>query len=1109
MTARRNGIAIVAALITAFALLLTWGVANAQQPPERATRLEPGLNIVGWVGEPIPVSQLFREIPQLEAIWTWDAELRDWIVAGRGAPEWLGGLGRVAPGMGLRMHLGGDQPYLWQRSTEPTQGLVKLHTGWNLVAWSGADQTPIDDAVKGIGWSLRTVRRWNPATQQWTAWTSPERSAQLIANAGDDSETPAIRRGEALWIEVARAVNWLQPTGILPGLVFPGGASEQWLQPTEIPPDLVFPGSASEQVRQTAERLAGQFLASFRAAFGFEADVSRYDIWMPASAEALRQAALERGITVEQADGLLALWDIASGWVTSFTPGRSTIVLRQPEPTWDTWGLLAHEYFHVVQSQLSEGSTDAPLWIFEGTAQWAQSVHLVASGDELWPNLRSENSSFARDYPLLEDLSFGNNGWWPYQFGWLATDQLIEQAGADSWIELWRRLAPSGAGPHRRWQSTPRWEDAFHEVAGVNLTAFSDAFASWAREQTQQNSGNNPTTQRIRGRVTDASGSPVAGLRVTATKIAGDPAGDLTSLESAGWTRATTAANGSFEIAAAHSNNYRISLDLGDCTRHYSNGELISDWWETRPIRVSRSGISGINIQLPPDVCAGPYIRGTALGPNAEPLAGLHVRASGATARADDYTAPDGSFAVLIPASGEYRLRLHLGNGCNACYTSARPTSEQGRASLITVGDADVEGITIEVPVDMCVYQIKGSIAQADGQPLADTEISACLEQDRDCIARAHSKTDGEGAFAITVPTEGAYHLEFTLDECTIYFRGDGLTATGSERLTVRVEGRDVRLSPRQLPEGMCTHQIRGSIVSSDGQPLTRTYVTACLEVDGDCVSWSTDNTGDDGAFAVTVPVNGAYRLHFNLGSCRVHFGQDRLTTNSDDARLIRVAGQHVQLSQQQLPADICAYQITGRIAQADGQPLAGAHVLACLEQGDDCAAQAGALTDDDGAFAITVPAEGRYVVGIDLEGCMIYFRGDGLTTTFGERSTVRVEGRSISLTPRRITADLCAYRISGRLVDSSGAPLADKQINAHWLDGLSSALTDANGRFEIRVPSDGAYALSVDLRAQPRCWHEPADQTLGSRNNPIRVSGANVTNITLRLPDTIDNLCN
>lgn len=139
---------LILAAAFALAMLLTWGGARAQEPPEDGTRLEPGVNLVGWVGEATPVSQLFDEIPQLEVIWAGDAELRDWIVAGRGAPEWLGGLGRVPAGMGLRMQLGGGEPFLWQRSTEPTRGLVKLRTDWNLVAWSGADGTPIDDAVK-------------------------------------------------------------------------------------------------------------------------------------------------------------------------------------------------------------------------------------------------------------------------------------------------------------------------------------------------------------------------------------------------------------------------------------------------------------------------------------------------------------------------------------------------------------------------------------------------------------------------------------------------------------------------------------------------------------------------------------------------------------------------------------------------------------------------------------------------------------------------------------------------------------------------------------------------------------------------------------------------
>ena len=132
-------------------LLLTIALASAQEPPESetATRLEPGINIIGWVSESTSVSQLFREIPSLELVGAWDTERDNWVVARRGAPEWLSGLARVTAGMGLRLVLGGEEPFLWERSTEPTRGLVELRTGWNLVAWSGADNAPLEQVAKG------------------------------------------------------------------------------------------------------------------------------------------------------------------------------------------------------------------------------------------------------------------------------------------------------------------------------------------------------------------------------------------------------------------------------------------------------------------------------------------------------------------------------------------------------------------------------------------------------------------------------------------------------------------------------------------------------------------------------------------------------------------------------------------------------------------------------------------------------------------------------------------------------------------------------------------------------------------------------------------------
>ena len=986
---RRIALAIAAALA---ALLLSAGLTNAQEPPETATRLEPGLNLVGWVGEPTPVSQLFQQIPRLEAIWAWDAELRDWIVAAPGAPEWLGGLGRVTAGMGLRMQLGGDQPFIWRRSTEPTRGLVKLRTGWNLVAWSGADGAAIGDVVKGIGWSLRTVSRWDAANQQRVTWTSPERSAQVIANTGadqgdadDDAEMPGIRRGEALWIEVARAVNWLQPTDVLPRLVFPGGASEE----------------LQARVREDVESV----LTFFRDQYGIQADPD-FTIYTAKDVDALIQAQKDDGKEIDDsgAASLRAWWNRQGAW------GGYEIVIKQShwpedlstdEISWARY-TITHEYFHVMQWQLLGSSTS--IWLTEGTASWVDDEHKVLEGERTWHDLRDVRlSAITNDTPTLRSAE-SDNAFWQYTLGWLAADQLIADAGLDSLIEVYRRFSPTEIGPHGRWESTPDWRTAFQQVSGQPVSEFYATFDAWQREQAAANPATTSSYEGgwIRGRVMDGTRAPIASVFVNAVRVEGET--------SVGWNqRAETDADGSFAVRAPEDGDYRLSVDVSDdCTGYYRRGEVVAEEEMAQPVQVDGADVNEITIRTSGSVC-GRYIRGQVVGPDGEPLAGISVTAYNSATDSSTQaalTAHDGSFAAQVPTPGKYRLELDLSNGCNVHYASKGSTFEQDRASLITVDDADVGGISIEVPAGMCAYQIRGSVAQLNGQPLADTYMHACLEDDRGCVAWAGRYTDDDGAFVITVPTEGRYHIEFNLNDCRIYFRAGGLTTVYSERSTVRVEGRDARLSQLQIPERMCANQIKGFITQADGQPLADAYVSACFEVDGDCVSG------------------------------------------------------------------------TGR------------------------------YINDDGTFAITVPAEGSYSLSFSFDGCTVYFASDGLTMTFGERSTVRVERRSVRLNPRQIPASMCAHRISGQFVDASGAPLSETWINAFGPGDPGGVWTDPNGRFRIRVPSDGAYTFGIQLRSRPSCWHNLAGRALGSRNNPVRVSGADVTGIVLRLPGTIEELC-
>ena len=424
---------------------------------------------------------------------------------------------------------------------------------------------------------------------------------------------------------------------------------------------------------------------------------------------------------------------------------------------------------------------------------------------------------------------------------------------------------------------------------------------------------------------------------------------------------------------------------------------------------MSQSDVSGIDIRLPPNVCGEWQIRGRIVGPNAEPLAGISVSAyqtGGGGQRHSSASAADGSFAVTLNESGEYRISADLGHGCSVYYRSGAPTTNSNSASPVTVTDVPVGGVLIQVPEDLCRLRVGGFL---DGiERFLDGYVSAnlCRMTDDGCSSSASRQLDDDGTFAVATPTSGAYRLTYNLEGCTVYFGSGGLTTTYSERSTVRIEGRSVQTNPRQIPAGVCAYQITGSIIQANGQPLADSRVSACLEVNGGCAIWLGDNTDDDGAFAITVPVDGVYRLSFNL------------------------------------------------------------------------------------------------------EGCTIYFRRGGLTTNANEQGTATISRRNVRLNPRQVPTDMCAHRILGRFVDSSGTPLSEKWINAFRAGHGSGVWTDPDGRFEIRVPSDGAYTFGVQLRSQPYCWHNLAEPALGSRNNPVRVSGADVTGIELRLPGTIEELC-
>ena len=646
----------------ALALWLTAGLASADEPtdPQTATRLHPGVNLIGWVGEPTPVAQLFREIPQLEAVWAWDAELDDWIVAARNAPEWLGGLGRVTAGMGLRMQISGDAPVTWDRSTEPTRGLVKLRTGWNLVAWSGADGAAIENVAKGIGWSLRSIRRWNAATQQWATWTSPERSAQVIADTsgGEEAESPGVRRGEALWVQVNRSVKWLQPTDILPRLVFPGGASQ----------------ALQARVREDLEAV----LSYYRDQYGIQAEPD-FTVYVAENVDALIQAYKDDGVEVDDAyeAAQRARWNRAGGWAggwivltQSFWPDD----LSTSESARGRY-LLTHEYFHILQRQLSNYRRAAD-WLVEGTAQWgARERHRVTDEQRTLEEQREGYQSLITIFtPSLQSVEIKPEiGLWEYELGWLAVDQLTTAAGPDSWVEFWRRLGFEA--------SSWGWRGAFQEVFGRSVEEFYADFETWQREQAQERIF-------ILGAITTADGQPLAYTRVLACREVEDKCAAGSGW---GWTDNT----GMFVVDAPTEGRYRLWLKLEGCTIYFSRDGFTTTFSERSTVRVESRSVRLDPRQIPAEMCAH-RISGRVVGAAGAPLAESWIHVN----RPDDFysgvpTDANGRFVIRVPSDGAYTLGAWLPNGYFHWFGSC---SLGGTGRPIRVSGADVTGIELRLP---------------------------------------------------------------------------------------------------------------------------------------------------------------------------------------------------------------------------------------------------------------------------------------------------------------------------------------------------------------------------------------------------------------------------
>jgi hypothetical protein len=168
----------------------------------RVQILQPGWNLVAWSQRAAAADVAASIVASLGAVFAWDAGNQRFLRYAPSAPAFLNDLGEVPAGAGLWIQIATGQAATWTVPFSSGPVAVDLVPGFNLVAWTGADQTSVTSAVAGLGLNLRALFLWDAIAQEFRSYR-PQLPAAL-------NSAQQLRKGDGVWINVGAAVVWNQ-----------------------------------------------------------------------------------------------------------------------------------------------------------------------------------------------------------------------------------------------------------------------------------------------------------------------------------------------------------------------------------------------------------------------------------------------------------------------------------------------------------------------------------------------------------------------------------------------------------------------------------------------------------------------------------------------------------------------------------------------------------------------------------------------------------------------------------------------------------------------------------------------------------------------------------
>ena len=300
----------------------------------------------------------------------------------------------------------------------------------------------------------------------------------------------------------------------------------------------------------------------------------------------------------------------------------------------------------------------------------------------------------------------------------------------------------------------------------------------------------------------------------------------------------------------------------------------------------------------------------------------------------------------------------------------------------------------------------------------------------------------------------------------------------------------------REVAPRTGTAVIRGTITDQEtGEPIPRAMVTAMSSAlsrpDPSNPQFPTRPlqviTGSDGRFEFKNLPGGDYTVSVTPGEFRAsHLAQMYgITGPMDMARVRRPKPLTIRDGEVREDVNVAlwrAFAVEGRVVDEFGEPMAGVEVHAKSPDSGQRAGRTGPwqmITDDRGMFRVFGMAPGRYLICASPRNFMLSPAAEvkerAIQTCYpaavvdSDAAAVTITNADVAGIDIRVQRSR-AFTASGVALDSSGAPLAQGQVNIVRIDRTSGGAASSGiemqggGRFVARGLTPGDYALHAQI---------------------------------------------